>query len=131
MHPRTITFRRAQAGDYPDMLALQAENFIGNLGPGQARDGFLSIEYTTTQFDEINQDLGISVAVRNGRVVGYLCACTVTYGSRFPILAEMIRNLQERTLDAVPISGETTFIYGPVCISRSMRGSGVLGGLFG
>jgi uracil-DNA glycosylase family 4 len=100
MHPRTFTFRRAQAGDYPDMLALQAENFIGNLAPGQTRDGFLSIEYTTAQFDEINQNLGISVAVRNGRVVGYLCACTFSYGSRFPILAELIRNLQGRLMDA-------------------------------
>lgn len=112
------------------MLVLQAENFIGNLGPSQSLDGFLSIEYTAAQFDEINQDLGISVAVQNSRVAGYLCACTFSYGSRYPILAEMIRSLQERTM-AAPINGETTFIYGPVCISRSMRGSGVLGGLFG
>jgi hypothetical protein len=130
MLPHNVTFRRAQPADYPGMLRLQADNLIGNLGEEKARDGFLSIEYTAEQFDEINRDLGISVAIQHAEVMGYLCATTFSYGSRFPILAELIDNLRNRTVDTSPINDETTFIYGPVCISRGLRGSGVLAGLF-
>ncbi len=131
MRTGPVPFRRAARRDYAGMLLLQRDNFIGNLKQGDTRDGFLSIEYTAAQFDEINQDLGISVAILGDRVVGYLCATTFRYGSRFPILVELIRNLHGRMMGRNPIDEETTFIYDPVCIAREVRGSGILAGLFG
>ncbi len=130
MHSSTISFRRAVPEDYPGMRLLQAENLVDNLDTDEKQHGFLSIEYTKVQFDEINRDLGISVAVRDQQVIGYLCATTFRYALRFPILSELIANLRDRVIDQTPINEKTTFIYGPVCIARSMRGSGVLSSLF-
>jgi len=127
--PIPILFRRAAPADYPGMLRLQAGNLIGNLSDEEARDGFLMIEYTAEQFDEINRDVGVSVAIQGREVVGYLCATTFRYGSRYPILDALIRRLRDRSIDGVPVTDATTFIYGPVCVSRGMRGSGVLAGL--
>lgn len=125
-----VLFRRLQPADLQKLLDLQEQNLVGNLKDEEARNGFLSLRYTGQQFVEIDRDLGIAVAVQEGEVLGYLCATTFAYARQFPILNETIRNLDGLFLEGLPLGGERTFLYGPVCIGSSFRGMGLLAGLF-
>ncbi len=125
-----IQFRKAEPRDYPGLLALQKENLISNLTEAEAVNGFLTVEYTEQQFDEINEDLGISVAVCGKDVLGYLCGSSFACAAQFPLLRAMIEHVEGKSFAGAALNAENTFVYGPVCIAASARGAGVLPGLF-
>jgi len=124
-------FRKALPSDYPGIIRLQEENLIANIGEATAREGFLSIEFIERDFDEMNKDLAVIVAVRNGETLGYLCGTSCEYGARFPVINALISMLPGLSIEGVRLTALNSFIYGPVCVSRSSRGSGVLEGLYG
>jgi hypothetical protein len=125
-----IIYRKAVPSDYRGIMTLQKLNLIGNLSAQEAEDGFLSIEMEGWQFDEINRDIGISVAVSGNEIVGYLCGTSYSYSLQFPVLRTMLGKLHELAIDKKPLTAGNTFVYGPVCIERSARGSGILSGLY-
>jgi hypothetical protein len=112
------------------MMKLQHSNFIGNLSKEDVRDGFLSVEFTKVQFHEMNNDVGIVVAIQDGEVRGYLCGASCRYSGQFPILNALTGSLAMLTIAGRQLTMDNTFIYGPVCIGRSFRGQGVLAGLY-
>ena len=130
MNSKYVTYRRACASDYEGMVKLQRANFISNLSAAEALDGFLSIEYTEEQFEEINNDAGIAVALSDGELVGYLCGASCGYSRQFPILNAVVQQFSNRTIRERGMTEANTFVYGPVCIGRSFRGTGVLQGLY-
>lgn len=126
----SIIYRRATDADYTGMLQLQEENLRVNLSDDQAANGFLSLRYTEEMFRRVNDELAIVVAVAEGRVVGYLCAKCFPYAVEFPVLKALIDHMSGREIGGVTISTETAFVYGPVCVLRSVRGTGVLEGMW-
>ncbi|HMK61934.1 MAG TPA: hypothetical protein VK452_12445 [Dissulfurispiraceae bacterium] len=126
-----IIYRRAIKADYPALLALQKINLIGNLSSAEAEDGFLSVEMDEWQFEKINTGLGIAVAILDDVLSGYLCATSYSYSLHFPILRSMLSKLHELTIERKHPAAGNTFVYGPVCIAKSMRGTGLLTGLYG
>jgi len=129
METPQVTFRRARQADYPALVGLQQENLLSNLSGDELKDGFLSIAYSPEQFDAMNRDLAVVVAERGGQIVGYLCGTTCTYARQFPILRDLLDVLQKTPVDGTFLTPVNTFIYGPVCIARHVRGSGILAGL--
>lgn len=125
-----VVYRRAEEGDYPGILQLQEDNLRINLSDADTGDGFLSLRYTAEQFREINRHPGIAVAIRGNTVVGYLCAKDFAYAAGFPIVRALINAAACREIHGIPVSADTAFVYGPVCIARSARGQGVLEGLW-
>lgn len=112
------------------MLQLQEENLRVNLSDDQAANGFLSLRYTEEMFRRVNDELAIVVAVAEGRVVGYLCAKCFPYAVEFPVLKALIEHMSGREIGGVTISAATAFVYGPVCVSRLVRGTGVPAGMW-
>ena len=131
MNSKYVTYRRACSSDYEGMVKLQHANFINNLSAAEALDGFLSIEYTEEQFEEINNDAGIAVAIKDGELAGYLCGASCGYSKQFPILNAVVQQFSNSAIQKRGMTETNTFVYGPVCIDRSFRGSGVLQGLYG
>ena len=125
-----MEFRRAISDDFFDILKLQAANFIGNLTAEDRAEGFLSAEFTSQQLEEISNDVALLVAIDDGQVLGYLCACSCDYYKQFPLLATMIRSFDTTHYLGKPLNSYKLFIYGPVCIDRSHRGHGLLRGLY-
>ena len=125
-----MDFRRAISEDFLDILKLQAANFKGNLSTEDRRDGFLSAEFTSKQLEEIANDVALLVASDDGRVLGYLCACSCDYYKQFPLLAKMIRSFDCVQYLGKPLISYRLFIYGPVCVDKSYRGHGLLHGLY-
>ena len=125
-----IIYRPATRADYPDILALQRMNLIGNISTAEAQDGFLSIEMDEWQLDEINRDTGIVLAFADEGLAGYLCGTSYSYSLHIPILRNMLSRLHELTIGKKPLNAGNTFVYGPVCIARELRGSDMLKGLY-
>lgn len=125
-----INYRQAMEADFPGILQLQEENLRSNINDGDAADGFLTLRYTEDQFREINRHPGIAVALQGEQVVGYLCAKNFSYAAGFPIVRSLIDAAACREINGIRVAAETAFVYGPVCIARSLRGQGVLAGLW-
>lgn len=125
-----VIFRKALPADYPGILRLQAENLRPNLDESGARDGFLTVEYTEAQIDEMNRDLAVIIAARGGEVAGYLCATSWEYARKVPILEAMLDSVAGMTIRKTLISPTNTCVYGPVCVTAQARGTGILEGLF-
>jgi hypothetical protein len=125
-----ISYRRAFLPDYKGILNLQQANLLVNLSAQQAENGFLSIEMNEEQFDEINRDVGVFVAESENNIVGYLCGTSFAYSTQFPVLKAMMDKLDRVIIEGSSLTEENTFIYGPVCIAKSARGTGILNGLY-
>lgn len=125
-----IVYRRARPDDYTGILQLQAANYIGNLSRDQLSEGFLSAEFTRAQIDEIARDLGITIALIEGKIGGYLCAFGNDFNHGSPVLAKMFDSYERAVFEQKPLSSYTSYCYGPVCIGREHRRQGLLRGLY-
>ncbi len=125
-----IIFRKALKSDVPTILELQKRNLLHNLPPQDRQDGFLSIEYSTAQLEWLAGEIGIFVATENDHLAGYLIAQPMDFAMQSPLIDTMVNRFSDVIFRARPLSGVRTFIYGPVCIEKGSRGTGVLRGLF-
>lgn len=125
-----IIFRRASAADYPGILVLHRKNLVSNLSPIERKNGFLSIDINEQQITTANKDLAVIVAVRDKSVIGYIWGTTQEYNQQFPLLKYMMSLYEETLFQRQPLSSYRSFLYGPVCVAISYRGTGVFQGLF-
>ena len=125
-----MRFARAAGLHYAGILALQEANLFDNLSPEARADGYLSARFSETQFARMNTDVAVVAATDGDRVAGYLCASSVDFNRQFPLLAAMLRCYDHARFRGTSLAGLNTFVYGPVCVARADRGSGVLRGMF-
>lgn len=123
-------YRRAVAADYQRILQLQSANYIANLTEEERQSGFLSAQFSVAQTAQIAKDLGITTAVLDDRIAGFLCAFRNEFPSGSAVIAEMLRNYPRFSFEGRPLSSFSSYIYGPVCIAREYRGRGLLRGLY-
>jgi L-amino acid N-acyltransferase YncA len=121
---------RAGASDYDGIIDLQSRCFIGNLACDERKDGFVSVEFPLPQIDAMASGLGIVVAREEGRVLGYMCASRLDFLPRPPVLDAMSHSLGGIVFQDKLLMDATTFVYGPVCIDSSLRGTGLLQRMF-
>ena len=124
-----IDYRRAVNNDFPQILALQAQNLRWNLDEAQQQQGFLSVEYNAQDLAAINQGLGIFVALDGVRVLAYAMAVSAEFANGVPLIAHMASRFPGARFQGQPVSALRYLIYGPVCIDRAARGHGLLNGL--
>ncbi len=122
-------YRRAAPTDFPRILALQAQNLRWNLDESQQQQGYLSVEYRAEDLAAINDGLGIYVALEGNRLIAYAMAETKEFACGVPLIACMASRFPCLTFQDQPLTSLRYFIYGPVCIDRDARGSGLLNGL--
>jgi hypothetical protein len=125
----SVVFRRAQPQDYPAILRLQSENFIGNLAEEERKEGFLSAEFSREQVARLAEDLGTTIAAVDAKVVAFLCAFRNEFNHGSPVIAKMLDTYDLVKFDGKPLNSYNSYIYGPVCIDRAYRRRGLLRGL--
>jgi hypothetical protein len=125
-----VQYRRAIPRDYPEIARLNQANFIANLAPQDREDGFLSAIFTEQQVSAMAEDLGITVAVVDARVVGFLCAFRNDFDHGSPVVAEMLASYGRMWFEGQLLSSYASYVYGPVCIERGFRKRGLLRGLY-
>jgi hypothetical protein len=125
-----IIFRCFQTEDIPELLRIQNDNLRINLSQTDQANGYLSVDFSAQQFQEMHNEIPIIVADLGAGLGGYLCSSSLQYSSQVPLLAHMIGLFNETTYRNRPLGAFRCFVYGPVCIDRALRGSGLLNGMF-
>ena len=126
----SILYRRASPPDYPAIVDLNKANFFANLSEDERRDGFLSAVFRLEQIAAMAEDLGITLALVDGRVAGFLCAFRNDFNHGSPVVAKMIESYDRLSFDGKRLNTYKSYAYGPVCIDRTHRRKGLLRGLF-
>lgn len=126
----SLTIRRAHDEDASAIVRLTRENLLGALPEGARADGFLSIAMTEEEVREADRSVAVLVAERASHLVGCLCATSDEWSARFPLIRHMQSLYPTTPFLGRPIDSWRRFVYGPVCVAREARGSGVLEGLF-
>lgn len=127
-HP--MAFRCFRSDDLSEVLRIQEDNLIANLSTAQQADGFLSVAFSAQQVVEMDRDIPIVVADCGDRLGGYMCGSTLAASAEVPLLARMMSIFPETMYGGRSLDRFNAYIYGPVCVERALRGTGVLEGLF-
>jgi hypothetical protein len=125
-----LIFRPAVEGDFEGIIHLQNANFVGNLDPAEKKQGYLSSRFSREELYQMNDDLGIVVAVTDDRVCGFVGTTSYRRPAQTPILEAMSQRFEELLYDGVPLLDHRIFFYGPACVEDEFRGQGVLRGMF-
>lgn len=130
MDNRTIAYRCFEPVDLPEIIRIQKANFVANISAADKADGFLSVEFPPEQFEEMNRQIPIVVADLGSQLGGYLCGSSLDYGMQFPLIERTIDLCRQTMFGGKAFDAYRSFVYGPVCVDRPLRGSGVVQGLF-
>jgi len=125
----TNNFRRIREGDFEKVAALQDQNLFSVLSEADRQNGFLSTKFTPQNFREMNDSIGIAVALDGEKICGYLCASTLNHNLQFPFPAAAIAHAMEISYQGKNLKNYNCFMANPLCIDKDYRGIGVINGL--
>ena len=121
----------AQTKDIENILKLHAKYQLATIKEEDKKDGFVTTAFEKEQLaDIIEQEQGIFIAVENDEVLGYVMSASWQYWSKWPMFAFMIKDLPNLNYLGKTLTIDNSYQYGPVCIDKSVRGSGLLEKLF-
>lgn len=121
----------AALSDIEDVLALHYTYQVDSIAPEDKADGFVTTPFTAAQLSAlIEQEQGLFIARQEGKVVGYIMAASWQFWSAWPMFAYMIQDLPKLQYRGHTLSVDNSYQYGPVCLDKRVRGSGVLEDLF-
>lgn len=128
---KNITYRLATKDDLDQVHMLQNRYHVSTISDEDRPDGFVTTLFTTEQFERlIDDEAGLSIAVDGDRVVGYAMAASWKYWSEWPLFAHMIKELPNTEYLGRTLSMENSYQYGPICVDKEYRGTGVFAHLF-
>ena len=121
----------AQVEDIDSILKLHYKYQVDKIKENDKKDGFVTTAFTKEELsDLITLEQGIFIAVEDEEVIGYVMSASWSFWSRWPMFAFMINDLPKLTYLEQKLSIDNSYQYGPVCIDKKVRGTGVLEKLF-
>lgn len=126
----SVVIRRAQVGDFEQLVDLQNTNSRNALSAEQIRDGFLSAQFSAEQYERMNEDLCVIVGVRGAVVKAFLCMSTPQFNMDFALPRTMIDRFSDLTYESESLSAFEVCIGGPVFVDFDLRGQGILSSLY-
>lgn len=126
-----MDIRLATPGDIGDVMMLLKKYHINSIQAADKPDGFVTTNMSPRQMEAlIVQEQGITIAKEKNAIVGFAMAGSWEYWSEWPLFAHMIQKLPEHALGGQILSAKNTYQYGPICVDKSVRGSGVFERIF-
>lgn len=126
-----LIYKTASAEEIDRVLALHYRYQVDSIAEEEKKDGFVTTPFTAEQLRLlIEQEQGLFIAQEGSEVVAYAMVASWRFWSAWPMFASMIRGLGELSFRGEKLSVSNSCQYGPVCIDKRYRGSGVLEGIF-
>ncbi len=125
-----MLIRIGTESDIEGIIALQSQNLYANLSTAELAGGFVTTPFTQELIRRLLAQTGVFVAEVDGKIVGYMLAGDWDFFSQWEIFRLMTSRLPTLEFQGKTIEIEQSFQYGPVCIDRTLRGSGILPELF-
>ena len=121
----------ASPTDIDDVIALQEKYHISSVSEADKSSGFVTTRFTKDQLTSLIVDEnGLFIVRKDGVLVAYAMAASWPFWSQWPMFAHMIKSLHTLEFLGQQLSMENSYQYGPVCLDKSVRGTGVLEMLF-
>lgn len=121
----------AEISDIDNVLKLHYRYHIDFINQEDKQNGFVTTPFTKEQLIElVEEEKGLFIAVLGGDVVAYVMAASWQFWSKWPMFAFMIENLPNLEYLGQKLNIHNSYQYGPICIDKSVRGSGVLEKIF-
>ena len=122
---------QANIEDLGGILSLLKANHIKYISEENKLDGFVTTNFTDSQLKElIVQERGVTIAKENDKVLAFAMAASWEFWSDWPFFAYMIEKLPEFTFENKTLTRQNSYQYGPICIDKSVRGTGVFEQVF-
>lgn len=123
--------RLANTADISKVLKLQSSYLYSNLSENERKEGFVTTPFSIPQLEEVIKENGLFVAQNEmGYIVAYAFAASWHYFSQWEIFNYMVSRFPNLSFNGKEITTENSFQYGPVCIGKKYRGTGLLPLLF-
>lgn len=121
----------ANLSDIDEILELHYKYHIASIVEGDKADGFVTTSFTKDQLASLIKDeRGLFIARKDSLLVAYAMAASWEFWSQWPLFSHMIKGLHSLEFLGQRLSTENSYQYGPVCVDKSVRGSGVLENIF-
>jgi hypothetical protein len=126
-----IQLKNAELSEIDEVLRLHYRYHIDSMAEEDKTQGFLTTPFTKEQLaDLIHKENGLFIAKKNGKVVAYVMAASWNFWSIWPMFLFMINDLPNLSYHGNQLSTENSYQYGPICIDKSVRGTGILEAIF-
>lgn len=114
-----------------DVLKLYYKYQIDSIKNEDKADGFVTTPFTKEQMiDLIQNENGLFIAKKEGEVVAYVMAASWDFWSKWPMFEFMMNNLPNIKYKGYSLTKDNSYQYGPICIDKTVRGTGVLEKIF-
>ena len=126
-----MEYKIAQIKDIEKVLELHSKYQIDSIKQEDKKDGFITTAFTKEQMvDLITLEQGLFIAIENEKIVAYVMSASWKFWSRWPMFAFMMEDLPNLEYLGQKLTVQNSYQYGPVCVDKEYRGSGVLEKLF-
>lgn len=126
-----MLLRRATLEDIPQVLQLHSKYQIDTIEEEDKKDGFVTTAFTKEQLTAlIEKEDGLFIAIKDDTVIAYVMAASWQFWSVWPMFAYMIEQLPNLSYQNKVLSVDNSYQYGPICVDKSVRGTGVLEAIF-
>ncbi|MEO6902310.1 MAG: GNAT family acetyltransferase [Bacteroidia bacterium] len=125
-----MKLREALLSDITGVLALQEKYLITNIHPTEIAGGFVTTPFTESQLSEVINLHGLFIAENNNTIIGYAFAASWNYFSQWKIFPYMTSRFPQIKFENKLLDVNKSFQYGPICIEKEYRGTGLLQQLF-
>lgn len=127
-----MNLRTAELSDIEGVLELHSRYQIDSITEEDKKDGFVTTAFTREQLaDLILKEGGLFIASIGGVVVAYVMAASWEFWSTWPVQAHMTGRFSDFQFSGETCDVHNSYQYGPICVDKSVRGSGVLEKIFG
>jgi hypothetical protein len=126
-----LNFKIAELSDIEATLKLHYKYQVDSIEEEDKKDGFVTTPFTSEQLTAlINEEQGLFIAKENGEVLAYAMAASWHFWSVWPMFAHMIKELPKLKYLGQSLTTDNSYQYGPICVDKSVRGSGILEKVF-
>lgn len=126
-----MEIRRAEWKDLDSILALHKRYHVNTITAEDKPDGFVTTNFTPEQLNNLlEKEKGITIATVGDTVISYAMAASWEFWSEWPLFAHMIEKLPEHSYHGQVLGVENSYQYGPMCVDKAYRGTGVFEKVF-
>ena len=121
----------AKLSDIDEVLELHYRYQINSIAEEDKKDGFITTAFTKEELTKlINEEQGLFIVRINNKIVAYVMCASWQFWSVWPMFVHMMKDLPKLQYLGQTLTVDNSYQYGPVCVDKSVRGSGVLEALF-
>ena len=126
-----MQFKIAEIAEIDAILELHYKYQLDSIEEEDKKDGFVTTAFTKEQLRSlITDEKGLFIAKKDEKVLAYVMAASWQFWSIWPMFRYMIKNLTNLKYLGQELSIDNSYQYGPVCVDKIMRGSGLLEKIF-